>query len=131
MKAGWLCLMALMAGLPAMSAFANGEATYKSVCASCHASGAANAPRVGDQKKWAVLIREGQARITADGYVGIRGMPAKGGKPDLSLEDFADAVVYMANASGGKWSSPDAKLLAAIQNEIAKREKALASKTKK
>ena len=124
-------VMALAVGLPALSAQAKGESTYKAVCASCHASGAANAPRVGDQKKWAVLIREGQARITADGYVGIRGMPAKGGKPDLSLEDFADAVVYMANQSGGKWASPDANLLAAIQQEIAKREKTLASKTKR
>lgn len=123
--------MAILAGLPAMSVQANGEATYRSVCASCHASGVANAPKVGDQKKWAALIREGQATLTAHGYVGIRGMPAKGGRPDLSLEDFADAVVYMANQSGGKWSSPDTKLLASIQHEVTRREKALAAKAKK
>ncbi len=123
--------VAFSVSLTAMSVHADGESTYKTVCASCHASGAANAPRTGDQKKWASLIREGQATLTAHGYVGIRGMPPKGGKPDLSVEDFANAVVYMANQSGGKWVSPDAKLLAAIQQEITKREKALASKAKK
>lgn len=108
-----------------------GEATYKAVCATCHASGVANAPKLGDAKKWAPLIREGQAVLTAHGYVGIRGMPAKGGKPDLSVEDFADAVVYMVNNSGGKWASPDAKLLAAIRTKIDKREKAIAAKARK
>jgi cytochrome c5 len=108
-----------------------GEATYKAVCATCHASGVANAPKLGDAKKWAPLIREGQAVLTAHGYVGIRGMPAKGGKPDLSIEDFADAVIYMVNNSGGKWGSPDAKMLAAIRTEIEKREKAIATKARK
>ncbi len=108
-----------------------GEATYKAVCAACHTSGVANAPKIGDAKKWGPLIREGQAVLTAHGYVGIRGMPAKGGKPDLSVEDFADAVVYMVNNSGGKWSSPDPKTLAAIRTEIDKREKAIAAKARK
>ncbi|MBU3725654.1 MAG: cytochrome c5 family protein [Burkholderiaceae bacterium] len=131
MKAFFSIAAALSIGLLTMNAHANGEATYQAVCASCHASGANNAPRVGDQRKWAVLIREGQARITADGYVGVRAMPARGGKPDLSIEEFASAVVYMANQSGGRWSAPDAQLLAAIQREIDKREKSLALKTKK
>lgn len=131
MKALRTSIATLLIGLPTLSPAAEGEATYNAVCASCHAIGAANAPRVGDRKKWASLIREGQATLTAHGYVGIRGMPAKGGKPDLSIEDFADAVVYMVNQSGGKWSSPDAQLLATIQHEITKREKALAMKVKK
>lgn len=123
--------MGLSVGLSAMSVQANGEATFRTVCANCHASGVANAPQVGDQKKWVSLIHEGQAELTADGYVGIRGMPPKGGKPDLSVEEFANAVVYMANQSGAKWSPPDAKLWATIQHKIAKREKALALKIKK
>jgi len=120
-----------LAAVPAAALAQAGESTYKSVCASCHASGVANAPKLGDQKKWGPLIREGQAVLTAHGYVGIRGMPAKGGKPDLGIEDFADAVVFMVNQSGGKWASPDAKILAAIRSEIDKREKAIAAKAKK
>jgi len=121
----------LTAILPIAALAQPGEATYKAVCAACHTSGVANAPKLGDAKKWGPLIREGQAVLTAHGYVGIRGMPAKGGKPDLSVEDFADAVAYIVNQSGGKWPSPDAKTLAAIRTEIDKREKAIAAKARK
>jgi hypothetical protein len=55
-------------------------------------------------------------------------MPPKGGQPDLSVEGFASAVVYMANQSGGQWKEPDANLLQAIQKEIEKREKQLKKK---
>ena len=78
------------------SAWANSaENTYKTVCAVCHAAGVAGAPKLGDKTKWAPLIKEGQVQLTAHGYVGIRGMPAKGGKSDLSVQDFAASVVYM------------------------------------
>ena len=102
-----------------LSAFAEpGENTYKQVCASCHASGVLNAPKFGDKAKWAPLIAEGQVVLTAHGYVGVRGMPAKGGNPNLSIEGFSDAVAYMVNKAGGNWKSPDAKTLAAINKEI-------------
>jgi cytochrome c5 len=99
----------------------SGEQTYKDVCMVCHAAGVANAPKLGDAKAWAPLIKEGQAVLTAHAWVGVRGMPARGGSPNLSQQDFARAVVYMANASGGKWKDPDAKLMAAIQAEEKKR----------
>ncbi len=108
--------------------FANGEATYKQVCMSCHSSGVARAPKVGDKAKWAPLIKEGQAVLTDHGYVGVRGMPAIGGKPDLSVEHFAQATVYMVNQSGGSWTNPDEKMLKAIDAEIEARKKQLAKK---
>jgi mono/diheme cytochrome c family protein len=107
---------------------ANGETTYKQVCMACHTSGVAGAPKLGDKAKWAPLIKEGQAILTAHGYVGIRGMPAKGGKPDLSVENFAKALVYMVNQSGGLWKDPDEKMLKAIDAEIEARKKQLAKK---
>lgn len=125
------CLAMLAAawfGFAAAPAAADGAKVYQGVCAVCHTSGVAGAPKLGDRKAWAPLIEEGQAILTAHGYVGVRGMPAKGGKPDLSIEDFAAAVVHMANAAGGKWAPPDAKGLAAIREEIVKREKELAAK---
>jgi len=106
-------------GFLSFSAFAEpGENTYKQACAACHASGVLNAPKLGDKAKWAPLIAEGQATLTAHAYVGVRGMPAKGGNPNLTVEGFSEAVAYMVNKAGGKWKSPDAKMLAAINKEI-------------
>jgi cytochrome c5 len=121
-------LVATGSVLMAASAFASGEDTYKAVCASCHAKGVANAPKVGDKAKWAPLIAEGQVTLTAHGYVGVRAMPPKGGKPDLSVADFSAAVNHMVNLSGGNWKTPDSKTLAGIQAEIADRQKRLAAK---
>jgi len=109
-----------LAGI-ALSGFAlaqSGENTYKQVCVSCHGAGVLNAPKFGDKAKWAPLIAEGQVTLTAHAYVGVRGMPPKGGNPNLSIEGFSDALVYMVNNSGGNWKSPDPKTIAAINKEI-------------
>lgn len=103
--------------------FADGEKTYKEVCSVCHTAGVANAPKLGDQNAWKKLIGEGQVIITAHGYVGVRAMPPKGGKQDLSVEQFAEALNYMVNKSGGNWSTPDKSMLDKINNEIASRKK--------
>jgi cytochrome c5 len=107
---------------------ASGEDTYKAVCATCHAQAFPKAPQVGNQRQWAPLIREGQVILTAHGYVGVRGMPPKGGQPDLSVQAFAEALNHMVNQSGGQWKTPDARTLQAIQAEIARRQKAQAGK---
>ena len=96
----------------------SGQNTYKQVCVSCHGAGVLNAPKFGDKAKWAPLIAEGQVTLTAHAYFGVRAMPPKGGNPNLSIEGFADALVYMVNNSGGNWKSPDAKTIAAINKEI-------------
>ena len=103
---------------PQLASAQSGENTYKQVCASCHGTGVLNAPKFGDKAKWAPLIAEGQVTLTAHAYHGVRGMPPKGGNPNLSIEGFSDALVYMVNNSGGNWKSPDAKTIAAINKEI-------------
>ena len=100
---------------------ASGEDTFKAVCSTCHAYGIANSPKVGDAKAWGKLIKEGQVNLTADGYMGVRGMPARGGRTDLTVSDFANAVVYMANKSGGTWQNPDEEMLKKINARIEKR----------
>ena len=110
------CLLGLSASNLALAQ--SGENTYKQVCASCHGSGVLNAPKFGDKAKWAPLIAEGQATLTAHAYFGVRAMPPKGGNPNLSIEGFSDALVYMVNNSGGNWKTPDAKMLAAINKEL-------------
>ncbi|MBU3540452.1 hypothetical protein [Polynucleobacter sp. UB-Tiil-W10] len=87
---------------------ANGEETYK-------------APIVGDKKQWGKLIKEGHAHITSNGYYGVRAMHPKGGRPDLTVAEFASGVVYMANQAGTNWSEPDEAMLKDINKRIAKK----------
>lgn len=103
----------------------SGENTYKQVCANCHGTGILNAPKFGDKAKWAPLIAEGQVTLTAHAYFGVRAMPPKGGNPNLSIEGFSEALVYMVNNSGGNWKSPDVKMLAAINKEVEARKAGL------
>jgi len=125
MKNRLLSLIALMAFFAGTHALANGVKTYQQVCMVCHASGVANAPKTGDKARWAPLIAEGQVILTAHGYVGVRAMPPKGGKPDLSVEDFSEAVNHMVNQSGGNWKKADKVTLDAIKKEIGARELAM------
>ena len=102
---------------------ASGEQIYKEVCFICHTPGVANAPKLGDKAAWGKLISEGQVIITAHGYVGIRAMPARGGKQELSVEQFAEALNYIVRKSGGHWASPNKAMLEEINKEIAIRKK--------
>jgi hypothetical protein len=54
-------------------------------------------------------------------------MPARGGKPDLALEEFARAVAHMARAAGARWQDPNAAMMNQIQ---AAEKKALDKKAK-
>jgi|GEM_PF-638513 len=102
-------------------ALKSGEQVYKEVCQACHGAGVANAPKAGEPGGWTALFAEGQAVVTAHGWVGVRGMPAKGGRPDLSLEEFARATAWMARSAGGDWQDPDEAMLSEIREEEAKR----------
>ena len=106
----------------------SGEQVYKETCSACHANGAEKAPKFGDRQVWEPLIKEGQHVLTAHAWVGVRGMPARGGKADLSLEEFARAAAYMARAAGGDWKDPDAALLNRIRAEEKQRIDQLKSK---
>ena len=57
------------------------------------------------------------------GYVGVRAMPPRGGKEDLSVEQFSKALNYMVNKSGGNWSTPSKSILEEINKEISIRKK--------
>lgn len=104
-----------------------GETVYQTICIHCHESGVAGAPRFGNREDWSPLIAEGQHIVTAHGWVGVRAMPARGGHDDLSLEEFARAVAYMANAAGADWKDPsnNPMLLGRIRVEEADRRRAL------
>lgn len=114
---------------PAAIVFKSGEQVYKQVCLACHASGVAGAPKSGEPGGWAALANEGQAAVTAHGWVGIRGMPPKGGRADLTLEEFARATAWMARSAGLDWADPDAAMLESIRTEEEKRIRQLGKKS--
>ncbi|MFO7542262.1 MAG: c-type cytochrome [Thiobacillus sp.] len=115
----------VLAPTPVTAALKSGEQVYEQVCMACHAGGVAGAPKSGEPGGWAALYKEGQPAVTAHGWVGIRGMPPKGGRADLSLEEFARATAWMARSAGGDWQDPDEAMLEAIRKEETLRIEAL------
>jgi len=90
-----------------------GQAVYTAVCAACHATGAAGAPKVGDSGAWSARIAQGFDTLVQHAVNGIRAMPAKGGNPDLDDVEVARAVAYMGNQAGAKFKEPEAPAPAA------------------
>jgi len=87
----------------------SGQQVVEMACVACHATGALNAPKIGDKAAWGKLIKKGQEKITQDGLTGVRQMPARGGNSDLTDIEFSRAVAYMANQAGANWKEPEAK----------------------
>ena len=86
----------------------SGEEIVKSVCAACHQTGVANAPKIGDKAAWAPHVKEGLNGMLAIAIKGKGAMPPKGGATDLSDTELARAIVFMANQSGGSFKEPPA-----------------------
>lgn len=86
---------------------------YKAACAACHDTGAAGAPKTGDAPAWSARINQGYDSLVSNAIKGIRGMPPKGGNPNLDDVEVARAVVFIANQSGAKFKEPEANTLAA------------------
>lgn len=91
-----------------------GDKVFETVCQTCHAAGLAGAPKVGDIAAWAKVVKGGQAQAFARAISGIQEggkvMPPRGGNSDLTDEEVAGAVVFMANQSGAKWTAPELKM---------------------
>jgi cytochrome c5 len=89
-------------------AMQTGEQVYKAVCSSCHAAGAAGAPKFGDTSVWAPRIAKGYDNLLTSVIKGKNAMPARGGSNPANVSDYelGRSVVYMANAAGGKLPEP-------------------------
>jgi cytochrome c5 len=83
-----------------------GKQVVEAVCSACHATGALNAPRIGDTAAWGALIKEGHQHLTENAIKGIRQMPPKGGNPQLTDDEVARAVAFMANQAGASFKEP-------------------------
>ena len=92
-----------------------GKQIVETVCATCHATGLLNAPKVGDKAIWGPLIKEGHAHLTENAIKGLRQMPPRGGNPDLTDAEIARAVAFMANQAGANFTEPPVQAGAATQ----------------
>ena len=112
-----LMVPAINAALPTFGQNAlqarSGKTVVEAACSACHSTGALNAPKIGDNAAWGKLIPRGLDALVANATKGIRQMPARGGKPDLTDFEIARAIVHMANQSGGNLKEPDASAFAA------------------
>lgn len=90
--------------------FKTGEQVYKEVCAACHATGAAGAPKYGVAGDWTARIGQGFDGLLKAVLQGKGAMPARAGTSpdDMSDYELARAVVYMADAGGAKFPEPAA-----------------------
>jgi cytochrome c5 len=87
----------------------SGKEIVDAVCAACHATGALNAPKIGDKAAWAPHFAGGLGHLAQNAIKGIRQMPPRGGNPDLTDIEVTRAVAYMANQSGANFKEPAAK----------------------
>jgi cytochrome c5 len=84
----------------------SGEEVYKSVCGACHDTGAAGAPKFGDQGAWAARIKQGAQALLDSVLKGKGAMPPRGGGANLSDVELERAMAYLANHAGAKFEAP-------------------------
>lgn len=101
-----------------------GKQVFDKVCAQCHGADAnvAFAPKVTHNDQWAPRIAKGFNALVhsaVNGFVGAGNMPARGGKADLTDDEVARAVAYMANESGANFKAPEVADTAAASEAAA------------
>ena len=97
----------------------NGKTVYEAQCTACHAAGVAGAPKVGDAGLWAQRIATGYDALLTSALKGKGAMAAQGGG-DFEDAEIGRAVVFMVNASGGKFEEPKAAAPAAAASAASK-----------
>ena len=93
-------------------ALKTGEQVFQAQCSACHVSGAAGAPKVGDEAAWGTRIKTGYDALLNSALKGKNAMTAQGGG-DFNDVEIGRAVVYMANKVGAKFDEPKAAAPAA------------------
>jgi cytochrome c5 len=73
----------------------DGKAVYDKTCVACHATGVANAPKLGDKTAWAPRIGTGIDALMKSVIGGKGAMPPKAGNPSLTDAEIRAAVEYL------------------------------------
>ncbi len=77
----------------------SGQAVYDSKCATCHNTGAAGAPKLGDAAAWSPRVGKGIDVLYTSAISGFNGMPAKGLCFDCSDDELKASVDYIVENS--------------------------------
>ncbi len=96
------------AGAAAPAAARSGADVYQSACFACHGTGAAGAPKVGDQAAWAPRVEEGLAHLIEVAIAGKGAMPPRGGNPAVTDEELRAAITHMLKETGIEISETEA-----------------------
>ncbi len=72
-----------------------GKEIYQSICATCHNTGVAGAPKFGDNNAWSARIKKGLAALVKSATIGINAMPPKGTCVDCSTAELTAAIKYL------------------------------------
>lgn len=94
----WILTFGIAAACGPVAMAADGKAVYDKTCAACHASGVANAPKLGDKAAWGPRTGAGKDALVATVIKGKGAMPPKAGVADLKEADVKAAVDYMLAA---------------------------------
>jgi len=77
------------------AATVDGQKIYQASCQACHATGVANAPKLGDKAAWAPRIAKGNDALFSSVKNGLNAMPPKGTCMSCSDDDLRAAVEYL------------------------------------
>ena len=77
----------------------SGEEVYNGSCMSCHGTGAAGAPKLGDAAAWAPRIAAGKDSLLANATNGLNAMPPKGLCMACSEAELQGAIDYIVENS--------------------------------
>jgi cytochrome c5 len=87
------------AGVAAPSAAAVSDRSAENVvnakCIECHGAGKKHAPRIDDRDDWTKRASKGLDALALGAMRGHHGMPARGGRADLTDAEFKNAIFYM------------------------------------
>lgn len=77
-----------------------GQQIVETTCASCHATGALNAPKIDSKGDWKPRLAAGMNTLMKNAINGKGAMPARGGDGSLTDDDIKNAIQYMLKKAG-------------------------------
>lgn len=87
--------LALCAGVVSANSV---EDRYNAACVFCHSTGAAGAPKVGDQAAWAPRLEKGMETLVKHSKEGFGAMPPRGMCMDCSDDEYRALIEYMSKS---------------------------------
>lgn len=89
----------MVMGIASGAMAADGKAVYDKTCVVCHATGVANAPKIGDKAAWGPRVAQGKAALLNSVKNGKGAMPPKAGNAALTDDDLSAAIDFLMSAA--------------------------------